>query len=113
MMSERKCPQQQFRYVQSIPKYWVMHYVYLLECGDGSIYTGYTVDVSRRLTEHRTGEGAKYTRNRGPLTLRRVERYQSRSAAQSREYEIKQLSREEKLALVPESGDRVAIGGSV
>lgn len=87
-----------------------MHYVYLIECGDGTIYTGYTSDVVRRITEHQNGTGAKYTRNRGPFTLRRVERFRSRSAAQSREYEIKQLSRSEKLRLVPEDSDRIAIG---
>lgn len=90
-----------------------MHYVYLLECGDGTIYTGYTTDVSRRVAEHQNGTGAKYTRSRGPLTLRRVERFSTRSAAQSREYEIKQLSREEKLTLLPNRGERVALGGSV
>lgn len=90
-----------------------MHYVYLLECGDGTIYTGYTTDVSRRMAEHRTGKGAKYTRNRGPLSLRRVERFSTRSAAQSREYEIKQRSRSEKLTMLPDQDDRVTIGGSI
>jgi putative endonuclease len=90
-----------------------MHYVYLLECGDGTIYTGYTTDISRRVSEHQNGNGAKYTRSRGPLTLRRVERFSSRSAAQSREYEIKQLSRQEKLPLLPNYSDHVAIGGPV
>lgn len=90
-----------------------MHYVYLLECGDGTIYTGYTTDVSRRVTEHQNGTGAKYTRSRDPLTLRRVERFSSRSAAQSREYEIKQLSRQEKLTLLSDHEDRVTIGGSL
>ncbi|WP_071933149.1 GIY-YIG nuclease family protein [Halodesulfurarchaeum formicicum] len=88
-----------------------MHYVYLLHCGDGSLYTGYTTDVRRRVAEHRAGEGAKYTRGRGPLTLRRVEAYRSRSAAQSREYEIKQLSRPAKTRLVPDLDDRIALGG--
>ena len=90
-----------------------MHYVYLVECGDGSLYTGYTTDVSRRLEEHRTGTGAKYTRGRGPITLRRVERYRSRSAAQSREYEIKRRTRAEKELLVPDSAERVSIGGTI
>ncbi|MFB6109836.1 MAG: GIY-YIG nuclease family protein [Halodesulfurarchaeum sp.] len=88
-----------------------MHYVYVLRCGDGSFYTGYTTDVARRLSEHRDGDGAKYTRGRSPLTLRRVERFQSRSAAQSREYAIKQLSRDEKERLMPDRDDSIAIGG--
>ncbi|MGM0371367.1 MAG: GIY-YIG nuclease family protein [Halobacteriota archaeon] len=88
-----------------------MHYVYLLHCGDGSLYTGYTTDVRRRVAEHRAGEGAKYTRGRGPLTLRRVEAYRSRSTAQSREYEIKQRSRSAKTRLVPDQNDRIALGG--
>lgn len=88
-----------------------MHYVYLLECGDGSIYTGYTTDVSKRVKEHDSGNGAKYTRGRGPFRIRRVERYSSRSTALSREYEIKQLTRQEKEKLTPDQEDSVAIGG--
>lgn len=90
-----------------------MHYVYLIECGDGTLYTGYTTDVSRRLDEHRRGTGAKYTRGRGPFTLRRVERFRTRSAALSREHEIKEHSRATKDRLLPNDEDSVAIGGSV
>ena len=78
----------------------VTHAVYVLRCGDGSLYTGYTTDVVRRLREHRAGEGARYTRGRGPLELVHVERFGSRSAAMSREYELKQLSKAEKERLV-------------
>jgi putative endonuclease len=78
----------------------VTHYVYVLRCGDDSLYTGYTTDVERRLAEHRRGDGAKYTRGRGPLALVHVEAYGSRSAAMSREYEIKALSRARKERLV-------------
>lgn len=77
-----------------------MHYVYILRCGDGSLYTGYTTNVERRLEAHRQGNGAKYTHGRGPLELVHTERYETRSAAMSREYEIKQLSREGKADLV-------------
>jgi len=77
-----------------------MHYVYVLRCGDDTLYTGYTTDVERRLAEHRAGEGAKYTRGRGPLTPVHVERFESRSAAMGREAEIKSLSRSEKERLV-------------
>ncbi|MDH5018882.1 GIY-YIG nuclease family protein [Halobacterium rubrum] len=76
-----------------------MHYVYVLECSDGTYYTGYTTDVQRRVAEHDAGEGAKYTRGRTPVELRHTESFESKSAAMSREYELKQLSRAEKEAL--------------
>ncbi|MWG34422.1 GIY-YIG nuclease family protein [Halomarina oriensis] len=76
------------------------HYVYILRCGDDSLYTGYSTDVERRLREHRQGTGAKYTRGRGPLELVYVETYGSQSAAMSREYEIKQFSRVHKERLL-------------
>lgn len=77
-----------------------MHYVYILRCGDETLYTGYTTDIERRVEEHRSGTGAKYTRGRGPFELVHVEEYQTRSAAMSREYEIKQLARETKEQLI-------------
>ena len=76
------------------------HYVYLLRCADDTLYTGYTTDVERRVAEHDAGEGAKYTRGRTPVELVHVEEYASRSAAMSREYEIKQLSRAQKERLI-------------
>ncbi len=76
------------------------HAVYVIECSDGSFYTGYTTDVERRVAEHDAGEGAKYTRGRTPVELRHVERFESKSAAMRREYEIKQLRREQKEALL-------------
>jgi putative endonuclease len=80
------------------------HYVYVLRCADDSLYTGYTTDVERRVAEHDAGEGAKYTRGRTPVELVHVESFGSRSAAMSREYEIKQLSRTEKERLVDADG---------
>jgi putative endonuclease len=77
-----------------------VHWVYVIECADGSFYTGYTTDVERRVREHDRGEGAKYTRGRTPVELVYSERFESKSAAMSREYEIKQLSRREKERLV-------------
>lgn len=77
-----------------------MWYVYVLRCGDGTLYTGTTDDVARRLVAHRAGKGAKYTRGRGPLELLYTEQCPDRSAALRREYAIKQLSREEKLYLI-------------
>jgi putative endonuclease len=76
------------------------HHVYVLRCADDSLYTGYTTDVERRVAEHDSGEGAKYTRGRTPVELVHVESFASQSAAMSREYEIKQLSRSEKESLV-------------
>nr|WP_246282665.1 GIY-YIG nuclease family protein [Natronomonas halophila] len=74
--------------------------MYVLECADGSLYTGYTTDVERRVQEHDAGDGAKYTRGRTPVELVYSESFDSKSAAMSREYEIKQLSRAEKERLV-------------
>ena len=74
-------------------------YVYLLRCGDGSLYCGMTDDVLRRLEAHRSGKGAKYTRGRGPLELVYTEECESYSAALKREAAIKKLKRPEKLRL--------------
>jgi len=74
-------------------------YVYMLRCGDGTLYTGSTDDVERRLAAHRAGKGAKYTRGRGPLELVYTEEWPDKSAALRREYAIKQLSREKKQKL--------------
>ena len=74
-------------------------FVYILRCGDGSLYTGMTDDVQRRLAVHRAGRGAKYTRGRGPLELVYQEERADRSDALRREAEIKSLSRTQKLAL--------------
>lgn len=75
-------------------------YLYILRCGDDSLYTGITTDVDRRLAAHRSGKGAKYTRGRGPLSLVYRETYGSHGQALRRELEIKALSREEKLQLI-------------
>lgn len=83
------------------------HYVYVVECSDGSLYTGYTTDVGRRVAEHNAGDGAKYTAGRRPVTLRYVEYHPTRSAAQSREYEIKQRTRKEQF--LPDREDCVAV----
>jgi len=76
------------------------HYVYILRCVDESYYTGYTTDPERRLAEHNAGDGAKYTRGRTPVTCVYLAAFDSKSAAMSREYEIKQLRRSEKEALI-------------
>ena len=75
-------------------------YVYMLRCGDGSLYTGSTTDVERRLREHQGGTGARYTRSRPPVTLAYTEEAPDRSAAQRREAAIKKLPRAQKLKLI-------------
>lgn len=77
-------------------KQWVL---YILECKDGSLYTGITADLEHRLAMHRAGKGAKYTRGRGPLTLRYVEKCEDHSQALRRELQIKRLPRTQKLLL--------------
>ena len=74
--------------------------LYILRCGDGSLYTGITTDLDRRLDEHRSGKGAKYTRGRGPLEMVYSEECGNHSDALKRELEIKALSKAEKLKLI-------------
>lgn len=74
--------------------------LYILRCGDGTLYTGITTDVEKRLEAHRTGKGAKYTRGRGPLELVYREECGDHSVALKRELEIKKLPREEKKKLI-------------
>ena len=78
----------------------MMWYLYILRCRDGSLYTGITTDVEKRLEAHQSGKGAKYTRGRGPLELVYREECGDHSAALKREAEIKALPREEKLKLI-------------
>lgn len=74
--------------------------LYILRCGDGSLYTGITTDVTRRFVAHCAGRGAKYTRGRGPLELVYRESCTSHSQALQRELAVKALSRREKLELI-------------
>ncbi len=78
-------------------------YVYLLRCADGTLYTGYTDDPVRRTKIHNAGKGAKYTRARLPVELVYQEACADKSAALRREYEIKQLTRVQKLKLIEQS----------
>lgn len=71
-------------------------FLYILRCGDGSLYTGITTDVDARLEVHRSGKGAKYTRGRGPLEVIYREECGSHSDALKREFAVKALAREEK-----------------
>ena len=74
--------------------------LYILRCGDGTLYTGITTDVEKRLEAHRCGKGAKYTRGRGPLELVYREECGDHSAALRRELAVKALPREEKQKLL-------------
>ena len=78
------------------------YYLYILECQDGSLYTGISTNPERRLKEHIEGTGAKYTRTHKPVKIIYLELLRNRSEASKREYEIKQLSRKEKLDLIAE-----------
>ena len=75
-------------------------YTYILECGDGSLYTGWTNDLGKRVKTHNAGQGAKYTRSRLPVRLVYFEAFADKREAQSREYQIKKLTRAQKLALI-------------
>lgn len=77
-----------------------MYYVYLLRCADGTLYTGFTNDLARRLAVHNAGRGAKYTRSRLPVELVYWKNFPNKSSALKREYAIKRLSRAEKLSLI-------------
>ena len=74
-------------------------YVYILRCADGTLYTGITDNVDKRLAAHRAGKGAKYTRGRGPLELVYTQRQPDKSSALRRELEIKKRTRQEKLTV--------------
>ena len=73
--------------------------LYILECCDGTLYTGITNDLCRRLSEHQSGTGAKYTKGRSPVKLIYTEEYGSRSDAAKREVGVKRMSRGDKLLL--------------
>ncbi|MCI9517041.1 MAG: GIY-YIG nuclease family protein [Lachnospiraceae bacterium] len=76
-----------------------MNYTYIVKCCDNTLYTGWTTDLDRRIEAHNSGKGAKYTRSRRPVELIYAERFDTKQEAMRREWEIKQLSREEKLRL--------------
>ena len=77
-----------------------MYYVYILQCSDGTLYTGWTDDPDKRVRDHNSSKrGAKYTRSRRPVALKYVEGFRSKGKAMSREAEIKRMNRQEKLSL--------------
>ncbi|MBR5910197.1 MAG: GIY-YIG nuclease family protein [Schwartzia sp.] len=78
-------------------------YVYIVECADGTLYSGWTNDLEKRIAAHNAGDGAKYTRSRRPVKLRYYETFEEKSKALRRECALKKLTRAEKIALI-ESG---------
>lgn len=77
-----------------------MFYVYILKCSDDTLYTGFTVDLEKRIKTHNKGMGAKYTRGRTPVNLVYKEVYPTKSEALKREYKIKQLTRDQKIQII-------------
>ncbi len=80
-----------------------MNHVYILECADGTLYTGWTTDVERRIVTHNSAKGAKYTRSKLPVKLVHCETYDSKTEALKREYAIKRLSHNKKWELIKSS----------
>lgn len=77
-----------------------MNYTYIVQCSDGTLYTGWTNDLEKRIEAHNRGKGAKYTKTRLPVHLVYYEEFPTKEEAMSREYGIKRLSRTEKLNLI-------------
>lgn len=77
-----------------------MNYTYIVRCKDETLYCGWTNNLEKRIASHNQGTGAKYTRNRRPVELVYYEAFDTKEAATRREYEIKQMSRNQKIALI-------------
>jgi len=80
-----------------------VNYVYILECFDKSLYTGWTNNLDKRVKTHGDGKGGKYTRARLPVKLVYFEEYDDKISAQKREYQIKQMNRKQKLKLIQDA----------
>lgn len=81
-----------------------MNYTYIVECSDGTLYTGWTNDIEKRMKAHNQGKGAKYTKTRLPVLLKYYECFESKEEAMRREYQIKQLNRGKKMELIMQFG---------
>ena len=77
-----------------------MNYTYILQCADGTLYTGWTNNLEKRLAAHNAGIAAKYTKTRRPVELVYFEEFETKEEAMSREWHIKKLTRAEKLELI-------------
>lgn len=80
-----------------------MNYTYIVKCSDGSLYTGWTNNLEKRIKDHNAGRGAKYTKARRPVVLVYKEEFLTKQEAMKREWEIKRLSRKEKLSMIENS----------
>lgn len=79
-----------------------MNYTYIVECSDGTLYTGWTNNLEKRLEAHNSGKGAKYTKTRRPVKIIYTEMFETKEEAMSREFAIKRLSRQQKMNLISE-----------
>jgi putative endonuclease len=86
-----------------------VNYIYILRCGDGSLYTGWTNNLAGRLAAHQRGKGCKYTRSHQPVELVYSEELETKELAMSREWHIKKMSRQEKLELIRNYNKETAI----
>lgn len=86
-----------------------MNYTYILECKDGTYYTGWTNNLEKRMKEHNEGKGAKYTKARRPVKLVYFETFESKIDAMKREYAIKQMKRSEKIKLISSINDTLSV----
>lgn len=86
-----------------------MCYVYIVECKDGTLYTGYTVNLEKRIISHNEGKGAKYTRGRIPVVLKYYEEYENKNDALKRESKIKNFKKKKKLELINSFNENIKI----
>lgn len=80
-----------------------MYFVYILKCADGTLYTGWTNNLDKRMDKHNAGHGAKYTRGRLPVEMVYFEAYETKEEAMSREFKIKRMNRSQKIELIKKS----------
>lgn len=83
-----------------------MNYTYIVKCSDGTLYTGWTNDLEKRIAAHNSGKGAKYTKTRRPVTLVYYETFEEKEEAMRREYAIKRYSRKAKEKLIAEGNGK-------
>ncbi len=86
-------------------------YIYMVECADGTLYTGWTTDLARRVAAHNAGRGADYTRGRRPVRLVYWEEHDTRTSARRRELVLKRMKRARKLSLIAAAVEAVPVAG--
>lgn len=90
-----------------------MNYTYIVECKDGTYYTGWTNKLEKRLKDHNDGNGAKYTKSRLPVSLVYYEEFQTKEEAMRREYAIKRMTRNEKCSLISSFREKITSMGNL